>query len=875
MAAEDTNRDLVLAPNEQAAILDETKGNVSVYVGPQKTSLSTSDKPVVFDPETQRFQRCNQMSDAVQLWPFAREGDYIVLQNPAPTGANKEHPTKGSANSLIELEDGRRVNILGPATFPLWPGQIAEVVHGHRLRTSEFLIVEVYNDEAAKANWGQSVMKRQTALVAAPSNLEGGSGAEAQGQGQQGDNPSAPEVQLSQPAAVISLGDEVPELTVGQRLIIPGTQVSFYMPPTGVSVVKNDDGKYVRQAVTLERLEYCILINEDGNKRYVIGPAVVFPEPTETFVVEGADRKFRAIELSPISGLYIKVIARYTEGDQTHEVGEERFITGDNQPIYYPRPEHAVIKYGEREVHHAVAIPEGEGRYVLNRMTGVIELVKGPKMYLPDPRTQVFVRRILTNKDVELWFPGNTEARSYNAQLASQLAAMSGREGTDFLTEREFDLPRRGIGERLMRGAMPPERAGGDELRRSETFSPPRTVTLDTKYEGAVTIQVWPEYAVMIVKRSGQRRVVTGPATVLLEYDESLQSMELSTGTPKSDENTIKTAYLLVRGNRVSDEVVVETRDLVQVRLRVSYRVNFEGVDQSRWFAADNYIKLLTEHLRSLIRGHVKGLGIQEFYDNSTAKVRDMVLGGAVEGQERPGKAFAENGMRVYDLEVLDVTILDRAVSTLLQEAQRESVENMLKVASAERNRDATVQLESIEREVLEAQDETAEKHHKLSLVALDRTAEVQLARVMSEARAERTQQEAKEALQEILDAIQASEVARRQSMFEVTIGEDKERQGLRLEILKAEVDGIVAKATAITPQLVAALQAFADKDLLAKLSENLGSLAVIDRVSIGAVAQMLFHDTPLAPMLEKFGEIIPVSPNGHRALPEAAATAD
>jgi major vault protein len=34
-------RDLVLAPNEFAFILDETKGNINVYVGPHKTSWPT------------------------------------------------------------------------------------------------------------------------------------------------------------------------------------------------------------------------------------------------------------------------------------------------------------------------------------------------------------------------------------------------------------------------------------------------------------------------------------------------------------------------------------------------------------------------------------------------------------------------------------------------------------------------------------------------------------------------------------------------------------------------------------------------------------------------------------------------------------------
>jgi hypothetical protein len=69
----------------------------------------------------------------------------------------------------------------------------------------------------------------------------------------------------------------------------------------------------VREAVTLERLEYCILLDEDGNKRFIQGPAVVFPKPTESFVEKAGARKFRAIELNENSGIYLKVIAPYEE----------------------------------------------------------------------------------------------------------------------------------------------------------------------------------------------------------------------------------------------------------------------------------------------------------------------------------------------------------------------------------------------------------------------------------------------------------------------------------------------------------------------------------------------------------------------------------
>lgn len=177
----------------------------------------------------------------------------------------------------------------------------------------------------------------------------------------------------------------------------------------------------MRDAVTLERLEYCILKDEDGNKRYVHGPKVVFPEPTETFVTSPKGGYiFKAIELSKISGIYIKVIAEYTENKVTHPVGEELFITGNDQMIYYPRPEHAIISYDGKLVHHAIAIPAGEGRYIMNRLTGEIKTIKGPSMYLPDPRIEVVVKRKLTDKQCSLWFPGNHEALEYNRNLTER-----------------------------------------------------------------------------------------------------------------------------------------------------------------------------------------------------------------------------------------------------------------------------------------------------------------------------------------------------------------------------------------------------------------------------------------------------------------------
>jgi major vault protein len=262
MAESNRERDLVLAPNEYSFISDQTKGNINVYVGPYKTSLANTDQPVAFNPTNKKFQKCS-LDESTINFTIAPEGWYVVMKNPPRDG---QQPKTGTSNSLVELNIGRKVNVPGPVSFALWPGQMAMVLRGHHLRSNQYLLVRVYDEDEAKKNWAKAVIKTKT-------STEG-----------------------SEEHSVETTGmEETPNLTMGKTLSIKGENVSFYIPPTGIEVVRDDFGEYVRDAVTLERLEYCILLDENGNKRYIQGPAVVFPEPTEEFVYQNGSRKFKAI----------------------------------------------------------------------------------------------------------------------------------------------------------------------------------------------------------------------------------------------------------------------------------------------------------------------------------------------------------------------------------------------------------------------------------------------------------------------------------------------------------------------------------------------------------------------------------------------------
>ena len=499
------------------------------------------------------------------------------------------------AQPSAEQEIGRAIIVPGPATFALWPGQSAEVVGGHHLRSNQYLLVRVYNEDEARKNWSQAVVKPAA---------------------QDADAAGAP-VGAAPP----------PDLTVGKQLIIRGTEVSFYIPPTGIEVVREAGDAYVREALTLERLEYAILVDENGKKRYEVGPRVVFPLPTERFVEARDDggrpsKKFRAVELNEIQGLHIKVIADYAEHGVSHRAGDELFITGKDTAIYFPREEHSAVKYDGKAKHFATAIPAGEARYVMNRLTGEIRTVKGPAMLLPDPRSEVLVRRVLTDRECALWYPGNAEALAYNQGLRGLLGqGPSPRQGVVSEGEVERSSRSRAAKAPAPAGAAPASaaletsRVSGDqalvtdEFSRGSTYTQPRTITLDSKFQGAPQIAPWTGYAVLVTSKTGKRRVELGPTTVLLDYDEGLEILSLSTGKPKTTDRLLETPYLRVENNQVSDVVQVETADHVHVHIALSYRVNFEG-DPVRWFSVENYVKFLCDHVRSVLKGHVRKLAV-------------------------------------------------------------------------------------------------------------------------------------------------------------------------------------------------------------------------------------------------------------------------
>ncbi|MFA5153939.1 MAG: hypothetical protein WC554_15415, partial [Clostridia bacterium] len=678
MALEGRSGDLVLSQGTYVLLQDGATGQVEVVTGPHKVSLADTDKPVVYEKDTRRFTATTS-DKAIRVCPAADEGQYLVLTNPSKDEAGLKHPTKGKQGS-IDLTMGRKINVHGPIVFGLFPGQVADVIDGHQLKSNEYLLIRVYNEKEAQANIKNAVVK----------TAEGA-----------GDEKTKKKTELF----------DMSEIRTGNLLIIKGTDVSFYMPPTGIEVLE-ENGKYTRDAVTLERLEYCILLDQNGDKRYVKGPDVVFPKPTEVFIENKNQRIFRAIELNENMGIYIKVIADYEEDKKKYVAGEELFITGNEQKIYFPRAEHAIIKYGNETIHYATAVPSGEGRYILDKIKGDVKLVKGPKMLLPDPRKEVIVKRVLNDSTVSLWYPGNKEALAYNQKLSKALGddpQLTYLEDSGQSLVKGRAVSKQTVFSSALAGYM------DDEMERKMEYTKPRTIKLDTKYEGSVLLNIWPNFAVQIVNKTGERKIVEGPKVIMLEYDETLEVLELSTGKPKTDHDRMKTAYLQTKNNVVSDIVTVETKDLIPVDVRISYKVDFEG-DNKKWFNVSDYVKLLTQHMRSLIRNAVKKTTVEIFNDTATDLIRDIILGESKEGK-RIGRVFAENGMKIYDVEVLEVKIDDKDIAKMLIENQHNIVEQNLKVIKLDKDLEFAKVTENITRQKLDEKSKTLTKQTEVELL--------------------------------------------------------------------------------------------------------------------------------------------------------------
>ena len=79
------NREILLPPDTYAYLQKEGNGTLTVHVGPGAINATAQDVPVVYEPKTRSYRKAS-LDNALQQFPRAAEGEYVILENPSDDG---------------------------------------------------------------------------------------------------------------------------------------------------------------------------------------------------------------------------------------------------------------------------------------------------------------------------------------------------------------------------------------------------------------------------------------------------------------------------------------------------------------------------------------------------------------------------------------------------------------------------------------------------------------------------------------------------------------------------------------------------------------------------------------------------------------------
>lgn len=891
-------------------VQDDDKGEVILHVGPTMVSPTAADRVVIDDGQGGfREDTSGQPQRMIEL----SDSQYAVLHNPLSEreeGANGRF--RPGRNESKAQRNGTRAMIPGPCSFYLRPGQRAEVRDAHELASNQYLVVKVYGEVDKDAPYYKITAKSATITTATAEDLT---------------TPNAKSItdtelaELSRGQLIVIRGldtqfyippsgvDVVPDLSFDDRQItaeaakkilntIPAVpppepqpvvadleEMEVQRPSPEYKVAKEqvrvpavspapiskidqsarnrqavqrpnvsdapvrqeiqpseDDvqlllssnihrqalereirkRRLVREAVVLGEKEFCVILDADGKRQIKQGPARVFPGPYDTFLNKGSNnRVYNAYELLPQRALWLRFISAIAkeqlnqrlprgvklEAEHYHP-GDELVLTGVNS-FFFPFNEIEILHPLTGQPHvgndhsdvfiDAIGIDQKSGIYVRDLSSGEVRLIRGKQSYLVDPRKEVHITRTISTEDWNLWVATSEPHK---------------------VTNRSITTP------------------------------------------WAISINIPHNMAIMAASADGQR-VIQGPCVDLLLYQETLVALSLSTGTPKNDNKKLRTVFLRTVGNLISDIIRVETSDFVQVDVRVSYRVNFNPEHKERWFNHEDYIGVLTDHLRSLVRSRCRSLSLSDLWPNLSTIIRDIILGERQEGGGRKGRLFEENGMHVVEVEVLASEILDKEIARLLESVQRESVSLHISDRQTSEQLRSEKLRHNIERERLELRKEAQERQSKVDEVFRELENNAALSKLRASLQTEREKAELSAGNSEmVLQAqikrdtlvLQANlEKSQRQSVVELEtlhqrheeeLSYQKSLHDLQLQVLDAQSRATVAERQAIQPALVEALTGLGDKLLLSEVASNMNLVSLFKGKDIATIFSDLLGGT-------------------------------
>ncbi len=290
------------------------------------------------------------------------------------------------------------------------------------------------------------------------------------------------------------------------------------------------------------------------------------------------------------------------------------------------------------------------------------------------------------------------------------------------------------------------------------------------------------------------------------------------------------------------------------VQIKMAYRVSFTG-EPNKWFETENYVKLLCDHARSVLKGKVQRLQIEDFYASSTDTVRDIILGRPLEGGERPGMSFEENGMRVTDVDVLGIQIDNDSIRDMLTKAQYGVVAGNIQVAQLAKSLEVTKRKEEIAREQAETEAETVKRKQELVVEAVAQELAVSLSRINSELETSDRRKAAEAEKQNVVDVTHNAELARNKASAAQAQNIEEAKTTLRIRELVAEAEATVKRFEVAQHGFSEALLALGNQETLAKIAQAVSVQNLVGGRNFADILGKLFAGSPIEKVLTKITE--------------------
>lgn len=504
-----------------------------------------------------------------------------------------------------------------------------------------------------------------------------------------------------------------------------------YVPSAAESVVSDE------RARVLKETEYCVVLNpvDRTTGRIQEGRRKVISGPDVFFLepgeaLEGDVRRKHV--LSELQGLKLQALDDLNEPEEGQEPRARK--AGDTWLIRGPRtyvPGEKVLILKEIS---ALSLGQSEGLYVRDLRSGKVSLVQGPCQFMPEAHQELHEKRL-----------------SPEAEALLGLAAPTN---------------------------------GGATARVDRT----RAIVLRIEDNTAVLINDF---------ETNHARVEFGPAKVMLRPYEDVTVLDLSGSTPKKPRQ-LKVLMLRLGPDFATDLFDVATRDHARLRIKLSYKWQFDVEEDSEKdkaiFRVNDFIGYVCENLASRIRQVAAENDFETFHKTASVLIRRAIFGVDEAGRARKDRLFAENQLRIIDIDIKDIAPVDDKTALKLREAIDTNIQIQLDASRQEAQ--AAAELKRIrseeEKQLADISSHRKAEAERQSLIELQnrnhQLESISRAKVEAEAQLERARVESEEALARAEAEARASrirteaELERERQLHELTLARQKRLNDLEVE---------------------------------------------------------------------------------------------